>query len=242
MHAILHVATPATHKSLMTLLEPIHSAKKTPSVETLLHRMYEPILWRSLRAASPRVRVNASTVLSATFPLKPRSASPKEIERAIQKGISALEALLTDIACSRSWIGSDCKDIVAKHPSDKSASAVRAGAVQAISLLLEAEESHAVLRVLLPSIGNLMHDKVECVRLATVKLLLQVKKIRGIKYYHVVPWNTYMSTCRGRTASTQSSWAGIIWLDRAHDELILSTKTQCIWSRPSQENHCIPYV
>jgi condensin-2 complex subunit G2 len=96
LYAVLHVATPATHKSLMALLEPFHSAKKTPSVETLLYRMYGPILWRSLRAASPRVRVNAATVLSATFPLKPSSASPKEIERAIQKGISALEALLTD--------------------------------------------------------------------------------------------------------------------------------------------------
>ena len=76
---------------------------------------------------------------------------------------------------------------MAKHASDKSSSAVRAGAVHSISLLLEAEESHAVLRALLPSIGNLIHDKVERVRLATVKLLLQVKKIRGIKYYHVVP-------------------------------------------------------
>jgi condensin-2 complex subunit G2 len=78
-------------------------------------------------------------------------------------------------------------DIVAEHASDKSSSAVRAGAVNSISLLLEAEESHAVLRALLPSIGNLIHDKVERVRLATVKLLLQVKKISGIKYYHVVP-------------------------------------------------------
>jgi condensin-2 complex subunit G2 len=96
MYAVLHVATPATHKSLMTLLEPFHSAKKTPSVETLWHRMYGPILWRYLRTASPRVRVNAAIVLSATFPLKTSSASPKEIERAIQKRISALEALLTD--------------------------------------------------------------------------------------------------------------------------------------------------
>jgi condensin-2 complex subunit G2 len=90
MYAVLHVATPATHKSFMTLLEPFHSAKKTPSVETLLHQMYGPILWRSLRAASPRVRVNAATVLLATFPLKPSSASPKEIERAIQKGVREL--------------------------------------------------------------------------------------------------------------------------------------------------------
>jgi len=76
---------------------------------------------------------------------------------------------------------------VAEHASDASSSAVRAAAVNSISLLLEAEESHAVLRALLPLIGNLIHDKVERVRLATVKLLLQVKKINGIKYYHIVP-------------------------------------------------------
>jgi hypothetical protein len=52
--------------------------------------MYGPILSRSLRAASPRVRVNAATVLWATFPLKPSSASPREIERAIQKGVREL--------------------------------------------------------------------------------------------------------------------------------------------------------
>jgi hypothetical protein len=133
-------------------------------------------------------------------------------------------------------------DIVAQHASDKSSSAVRAGAVHVISLLLEAEESHAVLRALLPSIGNLINDKVERLRLATVKLLLQVKRFAVSSIIMVFRGTLTSSTCQGRTASTQSSWARIIWLDRAHDELILSTRTQCIWSRPSQENHCIPYV
>lgn len=96
MYAVLHVATPNTAKSLMTILEPFHSAKKTPEVENLLHRMYGPILWRSLRAANPRVRMNAAVVLSATFPLKASSASPKEMERAVQKGTHALKSLLTD--------------------------------------------------------------------------------------------------------------------------------------------------
>lgn len=96
MYAVLHVATPGTAKSLMTILEPFHAAKKTGEVENLLHRMYGPILWRSLKAANPRVRVNAATVLSATFPLKASSASHKEMERAVQKGTKALKSLLTD--------------------------------------------------------------------------------------------------------------------------------------------------
>jgi len=96
MYAVLHVATPGTAKSLMVILEPFHAAKKTSEVENLLHRMYGPILWRSLRAANPRVRVNAATVLSETFPLKASSASPKEMELAVQKGTGALKSLLTD--------------------------------------------------------------------------------------------------------------------------------------------------
>ena len=77
--------------------------------------------------------------------------------------------------------------MVAEHASDASSSAVRAGALNAVALLLEAPQSHAVLRPLLPSLGNLIHDKVETVRVAAVRLLLCVKKTPGIKYYHVVP-------------------------------------------------------
>jgi condensin-2 complex subunit G2 len=44
-----------------------------------------------------------------------------------------------------------------------------------------------VLRPLLPSLGNLIHDKAEKVRLAAVKLLRQIKQTPGIHFYHVVP-------------------------------------------------------
>ena len=80
-----------------------------------------------------------------------------------------------------------CTDIIAKHASDTTSSLVRATAVNAIMILLEEDKTHAVLRHLLPSLGNLIHDKTEKVRLAVIRLLLVVKKIRGMKYYHVVP-------------------------------------------------------
>ena len=76
---------------------------------------------------------------------------------------------------------------MAEHASDASSAAVRAAAIHAVTLLLEAPQSHAVLRPLLPSLGNLIHDKVEKVRLAVARLLLRIKKIPGIKYYHIVP-------------------------------------------------------
>ncbi len=75
------------------------------------------------------------------------------------------------------------------HASDASSPAVRAAAVDAVAILLGEGRTHAVLRPLLPSIGNLIHDRSGKVRLAVANMLLMVKKIRGMKYYHVVPAN-----------------------------------------------------
>ena len=80
-------------------------------------------------------------------------------------------------------------DIVAVHASDASSPAVRAAAVDAVAILLGEDRTHAVLRPLLPSIGNLIHDRSDRVRLAVANMLLLVKRIRGMKYYHVVPAN-----------------------------------------------------
>lgn len=77
--------------------------------------------------------------------------------------------------------------LVAKHASDTSSASVRVGALNAVSLLLQNPQSHAVLRPLLPSLGNLLHDKTESVRLATVRMLLRVKETTDLAYYHVVP-------------------------------------------------------
>lgn len=79
------------------------------------------------------------------------------------------------------------KEIVAKHASDTSSAAVRTTAIQTVTSLLAEYKTHAVIRPLLPSMGNLIHDKTEKVRLAVVHMLLVVKKLRGMKYYHVVP-------------------------------------------------------
>lgn len=203
-YAIVHAGNTSMVKSLHTILEPFHKGQAAQPVKELLHRLYGPVLWRSLRAANPRVRVNAALLLGAVFPL----ADGVNMERAVQKGSSALKYLLQDtdprvrVAGSEAtatvlaslWDALPAADIravlnhiVAEHASDASSSAVRVGAVNAISILLDASESHAVLRALLPGVGNLIHDKVERVRLAVVRLLAKIKTIPGIKYYHVVP-------------------------------------------------------
>jgi condensin-2 complex subunit G2 len=96
MYAVVHVANPTMVKSIHTVLAPFHDAQKNSEVESLMHRMYGPILWRSIKAANPRVRINAAAVLAVTFPLKASSMSHKETEQAIQKGTKSLKDLLTD--------------------------------------------------------------------------------------------------------------------------------------------------
>jgi hypothetical protein len=73
------------------------------------------------------------------------------------------------------------------HASDTASASVRSSALDAITLILHNPVSLPVLRPLLSKLGNLIHDRVEQVRAACVRMLLQIKKIPGIKYYHVIP-------------------------------------------------------
>jgi hypothetical protein len=94
MYAVIHVGNPNMTKSLLAVLEPFHDAKKNAAVEGLLHRMYAPILWRSMSAANAKVRVNAALVLAEVFPLQ--DASHTQTEASIRKGCTGLKSLLQD--------------------------------------------------------------------------------------------------------------------------------------------------
>ena len=208
MMASLHVADPKLARSVRVVLTPLHRAKKSPDVDQLLHRMYGPILWRALAAANPLVRLNATPVLADTFPLRDPDEGEDRTEAVVGKTVDVLTSLLRDpeprvrVAASHAagrilasfWdvlqtadIRRLLNEIITKHSSDASSAAVRAESVATVGLLLEAEHSRAVLRPLLPSLGNLIHDRVEKVRVSVVRMLLKIKKIRGLKYYHVVP-------------------------------------------------------
>mmetsp|Transcript_22855 Transcript_22855/g.40142 ORF Transcript_22855/g.40142 Transcript_22855/m.40142 type:complete len:1311 (-) Transcript_22855:196-4128(-) len=204
MFQVIHAANPSTAKSVRTVLDKFYLHKKSPHVEAMLHRMFGPLLWRALSASNSRIRQQASVVLVDTFPLGGWA------EVCVKRSVKALMSLMGDdvpdvrVAGSRAaakilslfWVAVPSADIrtllnqiIVKHASDASSSAVRAAAVTTITTLLQEEKTHAVLRPLLPSIGNLIHDKTEKVRLAVVNMLLSIKKIRGMKYYHVVPAN-----------------------------------------------------
>ncbi|KAL7538289.1 hypothetical protein ACHAXR_008448 [Thalassiosira sp. AJA248-18] len=210
MYHVIHAAVPSTAKSVRVVLDKFYINKKSPDVEGMLHRMYGPLLWRALAGANSRVRLQASQVLSDTFPLRDPEAGKEWTEVCVTKSVEALISLMKDdvpnvrVAGSKAtakilssfWAAVPIKDIrtllnhiIAKHASDVRSATVRAAAVDAVTTLLEEDKTHAVLRPLLPSLGNLIHDKTEKVRLAVVNMLLFVKKIRDIKYYHLVGAN-----------------------------------------------------
>ena len=208
MYAALHIESSSMAKSIMIVLSTIHEKKKSPNIDKLLYRMYGPIMWRALSASNALVRVRAASILAETFPLHDPDRGSAEMEGSVKKTVATLTELLMDpdprvrVAAADAtarilatfWdalppakIQILLDHLITKHSSDTTSSAVRAQAVTAISMLLDAPQSHAVLRPLLPYLGNLIHDRVERVRLAAVRMLLKVKTIRGIKYYHVVP-------------------------------------------------------
>ena len=104
MHAVIHVANPSTAKSIRAVLDQFYTKKKSPPVESMLFRMYGPLLWRALSAANARVRIQASVVLVDTFPLRdPHSSiaggsSGMEwtTELCVQKSVAALSSLMGD--------------------------------------------------------------------------------------------------------------------------------------------------
>eukprot|EP00977_Amphora_coffeiformis_P021516 scaffold9427_cov175-Amphora_coffeaeformis.AAC.4 len=220
VYAVLHVQQAATYKAVQTLLQPLHQqAKATPAGSELLHRLYGPILWRSLRATHAIVRVHAAHCLAAVFPL----TTPTRILPAMNQACEALLALLQDKddrvrvagvtavgqvlgiywdAVPATTLRTLLNTLVTQLASDAPSSSVRASVLGAITNLLEYPATHAVLRPLLPSLGNLLHDRVETVRVAAVRLLIQIKAVPGFKYYHVVPLHHLLSRLASETKPT----------------------------------------
>ena len=206
VYTMIHVVKPCMFHALMTIMKPFFDNKLKPEVEDLLHRLLAPILWRSFTVSNAHVRLHATRVFGYVFPL--HDSSHTQAHKHLTKACAALDGLLQDSdsqvrvaastavaqALTQLWevipsveIHKLLDRIVTIHASDAGSPAVRAAALQAVSTLLSTPQSHAVLQPLLPPLGQLIHDKVEKVRLAAVQLLIQVKTVvPDLKYFQVV--------------------------------------------------------
>ena len=90
VYAVIHAENASLAQNLRTVLEKFHDSKKNAAGQALLQRLYGPILWRSLSGANALVRVRATAVLPAVFPLSSSDKNP------VARGVAALKQLLTD--------------------------------------------------------------------------------------------------------------------------------------------------
>lgn len=94
MYASIHVSSEATLRAVMTILDVFFCDKKNAEIASLLYRLYNPILWRSLSATNPAVRKNAVRVLEKIFPLHDPTTS--KLKHAMEKATKALDTALQD--------------------------------------------------------------------------------------------------------------------------------------------------
>ncbi|KAK3244146.1 hypothetical protein CYMTET_46231 [Cymbomonas tetramitiformis] len=208
MKAALHASTPAMGAALRRVLGGFHSQKSAKGVDEMLLRLYEPLLFRAVQAANPAVRTNAARVLFDCFPLQNPEAPNEDIDRLMQEQFKCFTGLLKDevpavralaiggvvgvldvywelipAATTASYIACIVDDLV----HDCTSPAVRAEAISGLARLVHNPLAQPVLKAVLPRLKNMMMDHSRRVRVAMVKLLLEVRSVRAIRFYEVVP-------------------------------------------------------
>eukprot|EP01132_Coremiostelium_polycephalum_P000806 gene806-1002_t len=203
----VHSSNQRLTKSLFDFLHYFHSQKKFRGVDEMLLRLYEPIIWRSLKVANPTVRANAAKLFIDVFPLNDSDSAQKEFDELLSKQMTIIQELLYDphvsvrviavqgvfeilskfweiipVQTSRILLSKIINDIV----HDKSSGLVRETVFQGLKFLLDSSLSHSTLKILLPQLGNMIHDSSERVRSAFLDLLLYIKDISTIRFFDVV--------------------------------------------------------
>jgi condensin-2 complex subunit G2 len=208
IHIAAHCPDAKYFRGLRFLLKSFHDVTRSDACEEMLVRIFDPILWRSLRCANATVRAQTAVLFFDVFPLQRVNAkSAEDCDQLLQKQFDQLVALLKDgdhrvRATAVSGVfhilreywdilpGATVQNILRfifeTLAFDVSSAAVRCCVITGIDELLQQPLAHPALKALLPLLGNLIHDKTEKNRLAFVKLLNSVKTVRDIHFYDIV--------------------------------------------------------
>ncbi|XP_036358047.1 condensin-2 complex subunit G2 isoform X3 [Octopus sinensis] len=166
MYNAIHASGIQLVKDLRKIIAYIHRQKKQKGVAEMLHRLYAPLLWRSLKILlmDPCPSIRSRTILGVCQILSAYwQMIPKEVTR------TYITTLIEDLA----W--------------DNSSAEVRESVLKGIVLLFNCHYCHLILHPILPELQNLFHDSSEKVRIAMVNLLIKVKGLRKVKYWSIVP-------------------------------------------------------
>lgn len=196
--------------NLRTVLSSFHANKKLSGMDRMLHVVYTPVLFRCLTAANPLVRRNAVVILADSFPIHDPEMSNAELETMLDEQSGKLFMLLEDPAplVRVSAVEGLCRVLgllwdlvppaVAKKmvhvmtgtlAFDKTSANVRAAVCGGLRFMLSNHQTHPLLSVALPRLGNMVHDKVERVRVCFLNLLIELKakRIVSARYFDIVP-------------------------------------------------------
>ncbi|NXU12544.1 CNDG2 protein, partial [Pardalotus punctatus] len=216
MHHGIHLPkSSSVHSKVREMLSYFHKQSKVrQGVEEMLYRLYQPILWRALKARNSEVRANAAFLFVDAFPVRDPSFNAEEMDNEIQKQFEELFRLLEDPhpvvrstgilgvtqITSRYWemipstiLADLLKKITGELACDITSADVRCSVFKCLPIILDNKLSHPLLEQLLPSTKHSLHDNSEKVRVAFVEMLLKVKATKAAKFWNICPVDHLLS-------------------------------------------------
>jgi hypothetical protein len=211
LHDAVYAADPKYFAGLRALIKSFHDVNRSSWLEDFLVRIFDPIIWRSMKCANATVRSQASQLFLDVFPLQKQSSKPEECDAIIQKQFDQLAQLLKDAdhkvraiatrgvctilreywdALPISTIQTLLKYICDTLAVDTSSVLVRLAAISGIHDILSQPLSHSMMKNLLPLLSQSVYDKSDRVRLEFIKILITVKGLREIHFYDIVSVDT----------------------------------------------------
>ncbi|KAF1479948.1 Condensin-2 complex subunit G2, partial [Pygoscelis antarcticus] len=210
MHHGIHLPrSSSVHSKVREMLSYFHKQSKVrQGVEEMLYRLYQPILWRALKARNSEVRSNAAFLFVDAFPVRDPSFNTEEMDSEIQKQFEELFSLLEDPhpvvrstgilgvtqITSKYWemipptiLADLLKKLTGELACDITSADVRCSVFKCLPIILDNKLSHPLLEQLLPAVKHSLHDNSEKVRVAFVDMLLKIKATKAAKFWKICP-------------------------------------------------------
>ncbi|XP_039381772.1 condensin-2 complex subunit G2 [Mauremys reevesii] len=216
MHHGIHLPRSSpVHPKVRELLSYFHKQSKVrQGVEEMLYRLYQPILWRALKARNSEVRSNAALLFVEAFPIRDPHFKNEDMDNEIQKQFEELFSLLEDPQplvrstgvlgvskiTSKYWdmipatiLAELLKKLIGDLAFDVTSADVRCSVFKCLPIILDNKLSHPLLEQLLPTVKYSLHDNSEKVRVAFVDMLLKIKAVRAAKFWKICPMEHLLS-------------------------------------------------
>uniref|UniRef100_A0A8C8RY30 Non-SMC condensin II complex subunit G2 n=1 Tax=Pelusios castaneus TaxID=367368 RepID=A0A8C8RY30_9SAUR len=174
MHHGIHLPRSSpVHPKVRELLSYFHKQSKVrQGVEEMLYRLYQPILWRALKARNSEVRSNAALLFVEAFPIRDPHFNYEDMDNEIQKQFEELFNLLEDPQplvrstgilgvskiTSKYWemipatiLAELLKKLIGDLAFDVTSADVRCSVFKCLPIILDNKLSHPLLEQLLPT-------------------------------------------------------------------------------------------